>query len=92
MKKKKKEKKRIFLNIWIESEQLLKLVQKLFEKRSSYGFLKTLDDENTVITLNYGKETYYRNRENYVFNLESNKPIGSWKPSIQEITIFKAIQ
>ena len=54
--------------------------------------LKTLDDENTVITLNYGKETYYRNRENYVFNLESNKPIGSWKPSIQEITIFKAIQ
>jgi len=57
MKKKKKEKKRIFLNTSIESEQLLKLVQKLFEKRSSYGFLKTLDDPNIQASLfKFGKK------------------------------------
>ena len=54
--------------------------------------LKTLDDKNTLITLNYGKEKYYRDRINNVFTLESNKPIGFWKPSKQEIISFKTLQ
>lgn len=47
--------------------------------------LKTLEDDNTLITLMHDKEKYFRDRENRVYNLESNKPIGRWKSSKQEI-------
>jgi len=51
--------------------------------------LKTLDDKNTLITLLCSDNTkYYRDRINRVFNLESNKPIGLWKTSKQEIDLF----
>jgi hypothetical protein len=56
MKKKKKEKERIFLNIGIESEQLLETVTHLYQRIFLTNFLRELDDPNIQASIfRYGK-------------------------------------